>query len=276
MSPDIGFSTCSLPPDQPVAEMVAFALEHGFRALELELNETNFNPDRVETGLLPRLRQLASSRALRLGIHSPGEANLSDASSDRRQEALARIGESVRLAAELGAETVVVHPGRVPIGSTSDGRKQAWEQNVHAIRELAMLTRGLGTSISVENLCHEKHNVAPDIHAFRLLCQEVGEELIGVTLDTNHAALVDGLEASLGAMDDIVNYIHFSSNKGTRSDHCEPAAGVVDFRPMSGFLSDFGGPVMIELNPVGEGSAAAVLRTREYIEGLVASSGERA
>lgn len=276
MAACIGFSTCSFPASQPVWESLAFALAHGFEALELEVNDSNFVLERLDADFLRRIQHLTASRALRVGIHSPGDADLSDASRTGREDAIRRIWDSIALAAELGAETVVVHPGRVPGGRPSPAVEEAWNQNVLAIRDLARRALRQGVRVSVENLCHDKESVAPDIRAFGRLCEEIGRDLVRVTLDTNHAALIDGLEASLAAVSDLVNYIHFSSNKGLRSDHCEPAVGVVDFAPMRGFLKAFEGPIMIELNASGEGSGGAILRTRNHLKKLTALLGESA
>jgi sugar phosphate isomerase/epimerase len=94
---------------------------------------------------------------------------------------------------------------------------------------------------------------------------------IRLTLDTNHAGLVDGLAESVQVIGPYVNHIHFSSNKGTKSDHCEPQAGVIDFYTVAGFLRSFEGLLIIELNECGDESAGALLRTQDYLVKLLNS-----
>jgi sugar phosphate isomerase/epimerase len=134
----------------------------------------------------------------------------------------------------------------------------------------------LGVIASVENLCHEKGTVTPDIESFLVMCKEIDLSVIGMTLDTNHAGLVDGLEKTVSVIGPYVNAIHFSSNKGQKSDHCPPQEGVIDFYTIAGFLKAFNGLTIIELNEIGKESAGAVLRTREYLIHLINSGHETA
>ncbi len=178
---------------------------------------------------------------------------------------------ALELAARLEAATVVVHPGRV-IGEFSPSYlRTAIEQNVLALQRCALRGQDLGVRVSVENLCHEKGSVNPKIIGFLEMCRAIDLSLIGVTLDTNHAALVDGLAETIGVVGDYVNHIHFSSNKGVRSDHCEPALGVIDFSKVRSFFEGFTGLNIIELNETGDDSGAAVLRTRAFLEELLSS-----
>ena len=82
-------------------------------------------------------------------------------------------------------------------------------------------------------------------------------------------ARVDGLEKTISVIGDYVNHIHFSSNKGNKSDHCEPEVGVIDFYQAAGFFMKFNGLTIIELNPIiGEENEGPILRTRNYLQKL--------
>jgi len=265
----LGFSTCCFPVRQTIRESLSFAMSHGFQAVELEVNESNFDPTRTEPSLLEWIGGIAAAGSLRLGVHSPGNVNFSDLRAVHRATGEALVMDSIRLAAQLGAKTVVVHPGRVVGEDGPQKVRESWEQNVSAIRRCAELARQEGVVVSVENLCHESNSVNPEIASFLAMCQEIGLQLIGLTLDTNHAALVDGLAESTSVIGPYVDTIHFSSNRGQKSDHCEPDEGVIDFSTITEFLRGFDGTTIIELNETGVESAAALLRTRAYLEHLL-------
>lgn len=267
----LGFSTCCFPIHQTIRESLSFAMSQGFQAVELEVNEANFEAIRVEHSLLEWVGEIAATGRLRLGVHSPGKVNFSDPRAVKRVKAEILVMDSIRLAAQLGARTIVVHPGRVVGGNGSQKVRESWEQNVSAIRRCAEFARQEGMVVSVENLCHEPNSVNPDIASFMAMCQEIGLDLIGLTLDTNHAALVDGLAESTSVIGPYVDTIHFSSNRGQKSDHCEPGEGVIDFSTISEYLRGFDGTTIIELNETGAESAAALLRTRAYLERLLPS-----
>lgn len=267
----VGFSSCCFPASVPMEETLAFCLAQGFSAMELELNSTNFNPATAASSTLGRIRDLAMNGTVEFGLHSPGDVNFSDPDESRRRAAKVRVEESLRFAGSLGVTHVVVHPGRV-VGEWSEVLwRVALEQNVTALRECADVAREAGVQLCVENLCHERQSVNPDIQSLLGMCIQIGMARVRIALDTNHAGLVDGLEKSVAVVGPYVSHVHFSSNKGQRSDHCTPQEGVMDFKPVASFLQIVPGLLIIELNERGEQSANAVLQTRDFLLDLLQS-----
>jgi sugar phosphate isomerase/epimerase len=268
----IGFSSCCFPPAYTIEQILHFCLDHEFGAFEIEVNSTNFDPEVVSSGTLDWIQSLSTSGTVKFSVHSPGNINFSDPDSRNREDSERSVIAALELASRLHVATVVVHPGRVVGDFSAPHWQTAIDQNVSAIRRCAQRARELGVKVSVENLCHEKGSVNPKIADFLDMCRVIDLSLIGITLDTNHAALVDGLDDTIRVIGEYVNHIHFSSNKGVRSDHCEPAAGVIDFHAVGGFFRQFSGLNIIELNESGSDSGPAVLRTRAFLEQLLQPS----
>ena len=264
----IGFSSCCFPSSISVEEILKFCLDHDFGAFEIEVNTTNFDPGNVHESTFEWIRNLSAKDALRFSVHSPGNINLSDPEPAVRAKSEKDVKDALELAARLQAVTVVVHPGRVVGEFSHESWQAAVEHNVSALQRCALRAQALGVSLSVENLCHEKGSVNPNIDHFLAMCRAIDLSRIGITLDTNHAGLVDGLQKSVEVVGRYVNHIHFSSNKGIRSDHCEPAVGVIDFHAVQGFFKDFTGLNIIELNEIGRESGGAILRTRAFLDDL--------
>ena len=273
----IGFSSCCFPEEMPIEEIIQFCLDHQFNAMELSrksfflkaINSTNFNPPTVKASTFEWIKKISASGKIRFTLHGPGDINFSDALAERREDSIRRVEEAIHLSSILGIETVGIHPGRLMGEVTPEKLKEAISQNVSGIRRCALKAKELGVIVSVENLCHEKGTVNPDIDHFMAMCKEIDLSLIGMTLDTNHAGLVDGIEKTVSVMGPYVNEIQFSSNKGQKSDHCEPSQGVIDFYTVQGFFKKYNGITIIELNETKEESAGAVLRTREYLLNLL-------
>lgn len=266
----IGFSSCCFPEQMPIEEILEFCLAHDFNSMELAVNSINFDPPKVKASTLQQIRELGDSGRIHFGLHGP-EVNFSDPRAERREESIRKMEEAFLFSSTLGIKTVVVHPGRVIGEVTPEKYREALSQNVTGIRQCAMRAKTLGVIASVENLCHEKGTVNPDIDSFLGMCKLIDLSLIGITFDTNHAGLIDGLEKTVSVIGPYVNAIHFSSNKGQRSDHCPPQEGVIDFYTIAGFLKAFNGLTIIELNEIGKESADAILRTREYLIHLLNS-----
>ena len=260
----------------PIEEILEFCLAHDFNAMELALNSTNFDPPKVKPSTLEHIKQLSHSGRIHFGLHGPENINFSDPRSEVSEDWVRKMKEALYFSSTLGVKSVVVHPGRIIGEVTSEKYREALSQNVSGIRQCALRAKELGVIASVENLCHEKGTVTPDIESFLVMCREIDLSLIGMTLDTNHAGLIDGLQKTVSVIGPYVNAIHFSSNKGQKSDHCPPQEGVIDFYTISGFLNAFKGLTIIELNEVGKESAGAVLRTREYLIHLLNSGHETA
>jgi sugar phosphate isomerase/epimerase len=272
----IGFSACCFPEEMPIEEILDFCLAHDFNAMELVLNSTNFDPSKVKPSTLEQIKGLSHSGRVHLGLHGPENINFSDPRAEVREEWTRKMEEALRFAATLGVKSVVVHPGRLTGEVTIEKHREALSQNVSGIKRCALRARELGVIASVENLCHEKASVTPDIDSFLSMCKRIDLSLIGITFDTNHAGLVDGIEKTVSVIGPYVNAIHFSSNKGQKSDHCPPQEGVIDFYAIAEFLRAFQGLTIIELNEIGKESAGAILTTREYLVHLLHSGRQTA
>ena len=267
----IGFSSCCFPEEMPIEEILEFCLAHDFNAMELVLNSTNFDPPKVKASTLQQIKELSRSGRIHFGLHGPENINFSDPRAEVREDWVRKMEEALRFSATLGVKSVVVHPGRIVGEGTPEKCQEALSQNVSGIKRCALRAKELGVIASVENLCHEKGTVNPNIDSFLSMCRHIDLSLIGVTFDTNHAGLVDGLEKTVSVIGPYVNAIHFSSNKGQKSDHCPPQEGVMDFHTIAGFLKAFDGLTIIELNEIGNESGDAILRTREYLVRLLNS-----
>ena len=271
MKKRMGFSTCCFPEEVALEEILDFCIKHRFDAMELAINSSNVNPKEMKPSTLGQIKQWSHSEKIRFGLHGPENINFSDLRAEVREDSVRRVEEAILFSSALGIKSIVIHPGRVAEEITPERLKEAIAQNVSSIKRCALKAKEFGLTASVENLCHEKGTVNPDIDHFFSMCKEIGLSFIGVTLDTNHAGLVDGIVKTVSTIGPYVDTIHFSSNKGQKSDHCEPAEGVIDFYTITDFLKGFDGMTIIELNDTKEESAGAILRTRQYLLDLLNS-----
>lgn len=255
--------------------VMAFAAEAGFDGLELQIDW------RTETYRRARLETLVARHNLPiLAVHAPfTEAPLQGWPEDP----VARIERSVALAADLGAQTVIVHPpgrwvrlqgllsapGRthklsLPLPLAGPGRLGDWLR-----RELPAFQAATPIKIAVENMpCRplgpfrfEPHHFAgPDeLRRFRYL-----------TLDTTHAGAcgVDLLQF-YAALKDRVAHVHLSNYDGR--EHQLPDSGSL---PLAGLLAQlardgFEGAVALELNSFSL-QAESDCRLRQNLEASLA------
>jgi sugar phosphate isomerase/epimerase len=265
----IGFSTHCFSRSLTIEEIVEFGLAHRFNAMELNINQSNFNPEILTDTTKEWIRSISESGAVIFSMHGPEDINFSAATDESREEAMRSVEAVFRLASELNIATVVVHPGQVPGDRGPQGLVEARKRTVTALKRCVENARSLGVTVSVENLCHLEGTVAPDIGSFFEMCREVDISSIGVALDTGHC-FVDGLERTLSVIGEYVNYIHINDNFGKISNHLELGRGNIDFLSIAEYLRKSEGIINIELmrtaidNTMKE-DGAAVLRSRDYL-----------
>lgn len=156
-----------------------------------------------------------------------------------RRAGVALVENRLRFAAAIGADVVVMHPGRL------DRRERgAWAAGVDPWREdgprLAALLRSmeeltpavarLGVRPAVENM----ESFAP-IHA---LCDRFGPETVGLCYDSGHGHLAgDGLE-QLAALRHRLLAVHLHDTDGEADRHWIPGRGAVDWPRLMALIAD--------------------------------------
>ncbi len=265
----IGFSSHCFSRSLSICEIIEFGRTHRFNAMELNVDETTFNPEIMTDTAKKMIREISESGEVRFSIHGPEDVNFSDSTDEGRREAIRRVEAALRLAAELKIATVVVHPGKVAVDFGNGGIVGVGAQTIAGIKRCTETARSLGVTVSVENLCHEKGTVAPNIKRFLEMCEQVGLSKIGVTLDTGHS-FVDGLENTVSVIGEYVDHIHIDDNSGQRSEHLELGRGNIDFQAIAEYLRRFEGIINIELkrtknDNTKEEDGAPILRSRDYI-----------
>lgn len=265
----IGFSSHCFSKSLSIEEIIEFGRTHRFNAMELNVDQTTFNPKIIPDKGKKLIREISESGEVYFSMHGPEDVNFSDSTDEGRKQAIRRVEDALKLAAELKIATVVVHPGKVPAHLGTEGLAEAREQTLTALKQCAETAHSLGVTVSVENLCHEKGTVTSNIERFLEMCKQVGLSTIGVTLDTGHS-FVDGLEHTVSVIGKYVDHIHIDDNFGQRSEHLELGRGNIDFQAIAEYLKKFEGIINIELkrthlDNTKEEDGAPILRSRDYL-----------
>ncbi len=266
----IGFSTADFSFDFSVEESIDFAIENKFEIIEIVVDEKNFKLNDFDIVLIDKVKKIKSDKILDFSFHSPESINLGSLNSKKREKDLKALYDTVDLANKIGITKIVVHPGHYESADIGSDINILVDYNIKAIKELALYAKKCNVVLYVENLCHEKGTINKNITHFYNMCKNIGFDLISLTLDTNHAGLIDGLSKSIAVIGKNVGHIHFSSNKGVVSDHCIPQVGVIDFFISKDFFNNFSDSIIIELNPVRdiENCKKNILLTRDYLFSL--------
>ncbi len=155
--------------------------------IELGLDRMDFLDEKKEKELLSKAAYLASSFDAEFTIHAPHidsriEGLKIDFSTNNEKNFIV-MGKVIEIAAKIGAEYIVVHPG------SQSGSKRCLNLNLRNLIHLCTLAEEYGVTLLLENLFDReggnKVGVFP-LEIFRII-EMVGSEHLKINLDIGHA-----------------------------------------------------------------------------------------
>jgi len=228
------------------------AAEAGYLELSLFCGPRHFNP--ADGDAVDALKQaLARTGVEVFSVHASFGAtfDLSTLEGTVRQHAVETHLAEMRLAAELGAQAVVVHP----VGSGCPEASQRADRlaaSAASLSALAAAAVDLGLNLAVENMT--PHNPADDLDELVALVDGLHCPRAGFCFDTGHCHL-NGIAQSrmISAFADRLHVIHWHDNNGERDEHLNPGAGNIDWEDYYAGLAAIGfdAPVTVEASNRG-------------------------
>jgi sugar phosphate isomerase/epimerase len=241
-------------------EAIPRLTEAGATALELFLGHPpHFDPRRpAEVAALRRALEASPLRVFSAHLSFGEGADFAVPGAAEREPAIARLCHELRVAAELGAQRAVVHPGE-KWPDDLRGRGLAWAAK--GLARLATVAEACGLDLAVENM-------PPGYLGFSAeellgLVDGLGSLRAGICLDTGHPHLGGVSPADLArAFGDRILVLHWQDNDGTGDQHRFPGLGTINWPAFFAALKQIGfdGPVTAECGPLGVLSLAECTR----------------
>ena len=271
----IAVSTISFGPECTARRVVEFAVEHGFRGIEL--GSWKLWPEEMSVDERREFRDQAARSGIDLSIHfiHRGVAPASH-DAERRKKHLADLEATLNLAHDIGARPIVVHPGPVdqpgvdPAQTSEQARLEAIEQLAEFLSRGARIAEDTGTVLCVENLVHVPGMVIQSYAELVGLIETVDSRAVRITLDVGHAFLSDGLRPAFQAFEPYLRHIHMHDSDDRR-DHREVGKGEIDFEDYLDYLSPF--TYTMAMESLDEDDVeGCVLRSRDRLKELLGTS----
>ncbi len=266
MPDDIGFPLgmwTSLYWDLSPEDALRRLAERGWKYVDLSCEHLGELTRAEDPGRADGVRELAESLGMTLWqCHGFMDLNLASSNERTRSRSEATLAQHLRLAAELGIGTVVIHPGWVGSRARRSAKPDlVRERMTESLRRLALVAEESGVRIAVENMMKKGFGVEPaDLVA---LAQATDPQWVGICFDTSHAnaSEVDSAEG-IRTCGEWLFALHLSDNDGSGDQHRPPYFGTVDWPTVLGALREvrFPGPLTFEVpylsrwpRPVREG-----------------------
>ncbi|MBT2444476.1 TIM barrel protein [Streptomyces sp. ISL-36] len=167
---------------------------------------------------IPQLRN-ADARRIRRSIEARGltaycltpeqvmyPVNVASPVDWLRTESIAHFRHAAELCAELGAELLLLTPGR---GYENEATGAAWRRSVDAIGEIAAHAGTLGVECVLEPLQRVESNLVNDSRTLAAMLDEIGAVNLGAVLDTVAMAVAgESVDDAFEALGDRIRHVH--------------------------------------------------------------------
>ncbi|MGD8368013.1 MAG: sugar phosphate isomerase/epimerase [Desulfobacterales bacterium] len=238
-------------PIRPVlAEIEEFAAL-GFDYLELTLDPPEAHHGRIRPVKAQICRAL-EDRKMGLVVHLPTFVSTADLTDGIRNASVAEMLRSMDLAAEMGAEKVVMHPSTISgLGPLVMDLAMGYAQE--SMETMIRHAESLGLRTCLENMFPRCRAFFEPEHFDSIMKRFSNLEM---TLDTGHAN-IDGREGRrifsfIRRFGGRIGHVHASDNGGRRDEHLPVGSGNIDFAGLMGRLLQVGYQETITLEVFSE------------------------
>ncbi|MCU0493641.1 MAG: sugar phosphate isomerase/epimerase [Chloroflexaceae bacterium] len=213
--------------DLPLWEALPLLHDEETRQIELFCEAPHLDLSADWRSTVATLRSYARDHGLRYTLHAPCfDLNPAAANAGVRAEVLRQYRLGLEVAAELGANQMVVHSG-----PRSDPRLSSVTAHgyVRAMLEALLPTaEQTGTRLALENTGYGPASIIATPADLLALVEGLPPALVGLTLDMGHAVLQNlPLNTTIAAWAGRLCNVHLHDNGGHSDDHLPPGEGVV-------------------------------------------------
>jgi len=244
---------------------VAEALEKirltGFRAAEVwmeHLLKTKESPEKI--------REKAEELGLELSLHGTSyDINLTSINRGIREESVRQSKEAIILGRKIGANIVVLHPGR--LSASRVDREKCWQELLGVLRVLDNMAMEFSLTIGIEAMEKRSREIFVEPDDVRRMFN-IKWKRIALTLDIAHAfTLMDPLAYLNHINRNWISHVHISDAAPGKT-HLPLGDGKININDVLVELEQFyDGLVIVEGYIPGEGEKT-IKRNFEYLHSL--------
>lgn len=245
--------------EEPLTSSLQKLAAMGFVAIDIFADSPTLDYSGAQPSEIANIKEFGEKRGVEYSMHGPcWDINPASENAGHRKDVVAHYRQGIRLAAAIGAKTMVVHSGWKSDPKLS--ARDALKYSIDTIAKCAPEAERLGVTLGVENVGYGAVNMFSSITDWVDIAKAVSSPAVGLTLDVGHAVL-EGFDpaAAVIAAGHQLKHVHLHSNMGTADDHLRLDQGSIDFGPVVQAMRQIGfaGHASIEIYaPEGEKDAA--------------------
>lgn len=247
-NPRYGANTYSYMLDYAVRETLVRLAALGFTDFEVMMHQGHLWPAEANAQARRDFRRHMEANGLRLvSANMPNlDLNIASTTPEMRAYSLGILESIIALAGEIGAEGVVIGPGK-PNPLMPAPRETLESHFFHGLERLAPLAAKGGTALWIENM---PFAFMPNAGALVDAIEAYGDPSIGVVYDLANAHFIgEDLSAGLARAGRRLRLVHISDTGRERYRHAPLGEGTLPLERIPALLSGVGyaAPLMLEI-----------------------------
>lgn len=232
-------NTYSYTLDMPVRKALERLASRGCTEFELMLYPGHMWPAQLDKRARCELKDFMNANGLSVTtVNMPNiDLNIAAANPDMRTLSLGVLRQAIELAGVLGAEGVVIAPGKAnPLMPMP--RVQLMDHFFRALSQLVPLSADEGTAVYVENM---PFAFLPGIQELLAALALYGDDAVGLVYDVANGHFIkEDIHAALTAAATRLRVVHLSDTNQTVYRHDEIGLGTVGFATLPPTLKQIG------------------------------------
>lgn len=226
-------------PIKPVTDELIDIAALGFDYLELTMDPPQAHYSIIRQQM-NSIRSALDASSLNIICHLPTFVSTADLTDSIREASLQEMFHSLEVAAELGSQKVVLHPGHIG-GLGVYVKEAALARANDSLASIIGRAQALGLCVCLENMfprCQAYFCPADFVEIFQRFPD------LKLTLDTGHANIASPngrrILEFIEKYGHRIGHLHVSDNHGERDDHIPVGAGTIDFLKIAKALAKCG------------------------------------
>ncbi len=251
----------------PVLDEIDTFAGLGFDYFELTMDHPQAHYSTISENL-QAITEALHSRGMGIVCHLPTFVSAADLTDSIRRASVTEMRRSLSVAADLGAEKVVMHPPMISgMGAYVPDVARAYAYDF--LSEMIEHSETLGVTICLENMM-PRNNFGVKPEELDAIFKSFPN--LRFTLDTGHINLCENgryrLLELVSLFGDKINHVHLSDNRGMYDDHFPLGIGNINFKKLAKALlaAGYDGTVTFE---VFDNDRQMLVDSRQYWKSLV-------
>lgn len=247
---------------EPLEEAIAAIARCGFDYVELWMEQVCREfPERSDIGVSSILEKYG----MKATVHCPVmDVNITSPNIGIRNESLRQLFDCMEFASGIGAELVVLHPGKR--FSVKEPFEDHWKAQVEALTSAFGRGAELGITLALENM--ERTSAVASVTDYPDMLRVIRDcsaEDLSITLDTAHMRDTETILRFIGKLGPRIAHVHLS-DASDRKLHLRIGEGTLDFEVIAQALRDQGFSGVCSLETYIPGDEEALAEERKKLD----------